>query len=57
MGCKDQITYVRLTPRRRAALEAMARREERKLADMIRECIRREALRQGVWKDNENTAN
>jgi hypothetical protein len=46
--------YVWVRPSERLALEAMAQREHRKLADMARECIRREAVRQEVWPETED---
>jgi hypothetical protein len=45
---KARITWVRLTPFERAALERLAAMEERKLTEMIRELIRREADRRGI---------
>jgi len=40
---------LRATPIERAALEAIARQEARKPAEMLRELVRQEALRRGVW--------
>jgi len=45
--------YVWMPPPERAALERMAEKENRRYTDMIRECIRREAVRQGEWQEEE----
>ena len=45
--------YVWVRSSERVALEAMAQREHRKLADMARECIRREAVKQALWPETE----
>ena len=37
-------------PRYLRALDRMAELGRRKRADMLRECVRREALRQGIWE-------
>lgn len=51
MGRYGQPIHVRFTLREREALGRMAAKEGRTLSDMIRECIRREAQRQGVWPE------
>lgn len=43
--------YVWVPPQERAALERMAAKENRRYTDMIRECIRREAIKQGEWRE------
>jgi predicted transcriptional regulator len=45
--------YVRLTDEEDAALRTLADRERRPLSHMTRECIRREAVRQGVWPEEQ----
>ncbi len=51
---KGSRMYVYLGQEIRDALEAMARGEHRKLTEMARECIRREAVRQDVWPETED---
>jgi predicted DNA-binding protein len=46
---KDHVTYVRMTDREREALRRLASTEGRNMSDMVREMIRREAKRVGVW--------
>jgi len=46
------VHWVRLSDAENKALRAMAEQERRPLSHMTRECIRREAKRQGLWEED-----
>ena len=56
MERKKHIKYARLTDRELAALNALIAKEHRPISNMLRECIRREAVRQGLWQEAEEVA-
>jgi hypothetical protein len=49
----SHIHWLRLTDPEDKALRAMAAKERRPLSHMTRECIIREAKRQGIWQEEE----
>lgn len=51
MAKESYVTWIRLTRHERRAVERLAAHEHRPMAAMIRECVRREAERQGVWPE------
>jgi len=51
MEHKRHIKYVRLTDRQLRALELLMEREDRTVCDTLRQCVKREAQRQGLWEE------
>ena len=47
---REQTVIVRLSQIERRALTALAQQQERTLSEMVRELVRNEAERQGVWQ-------
>lgn len=48
------VHYMRLTDDEDTALRAMAEHERRPLSHMLRECVRREAQRMGLWPSDDD---
>ncbi len=51
-----RVLGIRMTNTHNAALKRMCDRENRTQSNMLRECIRREAQRQGLWQEGDNGA-
>jgi len=53
---KSKAQTFRLSEADHKALGVLAAREHRNFSQMIRECIRREASRQGLWRESDEPA-
>jgi len=46
---RDKVIGVRVCPDERKALEAIAKQDRRNISEMLRELVRQEAERRGLW--------
>jgi hypothetical protein len=51
---RTAIIQARCLPEERTALAAIAKQERRKLSEALRELVRAEAQRRGLWLSNED---
>jgi len=51
MDYKRHVRYVRLTDRQDRAFRLLMEREDRTISEMLRQCVKREAQRQGLWEE------